>query len=176
MRSLAAFGFSLLLLAACDRAPSADGAPEWKPSDHDRIANQRVEQQQRGSQPAPQAQAPQPTSALPPGHPPASPSASSAAAPAPSASASSSALSTEALADLAWNNQCSSCHGPTGRGDGPQAPMMHPPDFGSKEWQAQHTDAELAASIANGKNKMPKFGLPERVIVALVARVRSAAR
>lgn len=155
----------LLSLIACDRAPSAEGLPEWKATDHDRLANQRVEQEQQATQQrAPERQA------LPPGHPPAGDAGAKPLDAGPAAG-----LSTAELAEMAWKNQCTSCHGPTGRGDGPQAPMLHPPDFGSKEWQAQHTDAELAASIANGKNKMPKFGLPERVIGALVARVRAAA-
>lgn len=153
-----------LLLGACDRAPSADGLAEWKPSDHDRLADQRAQAQAGPQQPAPR---PATETPLPPGH----PSTGDAGA----AAGGSAAMSAQELADMAWNSQCVSCHGPLGRGDGPQGPMMRPPDFSSKEWQAQRSDAELAASIANGKNKMPKFGLPERVISALVARVRAFA-
>lgn len=36
MRSLGYIALSLTLLAACDRPPSADGAAEWTPRDHDR--------------------------------------------------------------------------------------------------------------------------------------------
>ena len=159
MRSLAVL--SILIVMGCDRAPAADGLPEWKPSDHDRLANEANEREQRQAAPAP----PQ---GLPAGHP-------DTADAGPRPDAGSAAMSADELADMAWKNQCSSCHGPTGHGDGPQAPMLHPPDFSSKEWQSQHTDVELAASIVNGKNKMPKFGLPERVVTALVARVRSTA-
>jgi mono/diheme cytochrome c family protein len=28
------------------------------------------------------------------------------------------------LVELTWKNQCQSCHGPTGHGDGPQGPMF----------------------------------------------------
>lgn len=146
-------------MLGCDRAPTADGLPEWKPGDHDRLANEG-QQQAQARQALPQA--------LPAGH--------SAGGDAGARSdASGAVMSTEELADMAWKTQCTSCHGPAGHGNGPQAPMLHPPDFSSKEWQAQRTDVELAASIVNGKNKMPKFGLPERVVTALVARVRSAA-
>lgn len=159
MRTLAV----LMILAAtgCDRTPTAEGLPEWKPSDHDRLANAAQERAQPQRQPQPPPAQPEPRGAD--------------AGPRPDAGSSAGSMSTEELADVAWKSQCSTCHGPSGRGDGPQAPMLYPPDFSSKDWQAQRTDAQLAASIVNGKNKMPKFELPERVVTALVARVRSAA-
>lgn len=72
--------------------------------------------------------------------------------------------------------RCAGCHGPGGRGDGPERlPAMQPPDFASAEWQASRTDQELAASIAGGKNLMPPFGeeIGADGIAALVALVRS---
>ena len=47
------------------------------------------------------------------------------------------------LVDLAWRQQCSSCHGPTGRGDGQLGPMVRAPDLTRDEWQSQVSDAEI---------------------------------
>lgn len=80
----------------------------------------------------------------------------------------------KALIDLAWQAQCSGCHGATGKGDGPNAAMFKPPDLTREEWQARASDAEIAAVIKNGKGKMPKFEALDDVIVqGLVARIRS---
>lgn len=77
------------------------------------------------------------------------------------------------LVDITWRSQCASCHGPAGRGDGPQAAMFKAADLGNAEWQAKIKDEEIAASIVNGKGRMPKFELPEEVVKGLVTRVRS---
>ncbi|MFO0694497.1 MAG: cytochrome c [Polyangiales bacterium] len=72
--------------------------------------------------------------------------------------------------------RCAGCHGPEGHGNGPERmPAMQPPDFASAEWQASRSDAELAASIASGKNLMPPFGeeIGADGIAALVALVRA---
>ncbi len=77
------------------------------------------------------------------------------------------------LLDMAWRKNCTPCHGPTGRGDGPQGPMMRAPDLSRADWQQNITDDEMANVIRNGKNKMPKFDLPDQVVSGLVQRVRS---
>lgn len=77
------------------------------------------------------------------------------------------------LVDIAWRQQCASCHGPTGRGDGQMGPMVQAPDLSRNDWQAKVTDAEMAATIKNGRNRMPKFDLPEPVVGGLVARIRT---
>jgi len=77
------------------------------------------------------------------------------------------------LVDIAWRQQCSSCHGATGHGDGQTGPMVQAPDLTREDWQSKVTDAEMAATIKNGKNRMPKFDLPDSVLRGLVARVRS---
>lgn len=77
------------------------------------------------------------------------------------------------LLDMAWRKNCTPCHGPTGRGDGPQGPMMRAPDLSRADWQQNITDDEMASVIRNGKNKMPKFDLPDQVVSGLVQRVRS---
>lgn len=78
-----------------------------------------------------------------------------------------------AIVDITWQAQCASCHGPTGRGDGPQGAMFKAADLGREEWQSVVKDEEIAATIANGKGRMPKFDLPEEVVKGLVVRVRS---
>lgn len=78
-----------------------------------------------------------------------------------------------ALAELAWRQQCATCHGPSGKGDGPQGAMFKAADLGREDWQSKVKDDEIAATIRNGKGRMPKFDLPDEVVRALVARVRS---
>jgi mono/diheme cytochrome c family protein len=77
------------------------------------------------------------------------------------------------LVDLAWRQQCVSCHGPLGKGDGQMGPMVQAPDLSRREWQAKISDAEMADVIKNGRNRMPRFDLPEPVLHGLVARIRS---
>ncbi len=118
-------------LAACDRAPSADGLKEWVPSDHDgekKSAKQGPKTDGGGG---------------------------------------------ADLVELTWRSQCQSCHGPEGRGDGPQGAMFKAADLGREEWQAKVKDEEIAATITNGKGRMPKFELPDQVVKGLVVRVRS---
>lgn len=78
-----------------------------------------------------------------------------------------------ALVEIAWRQQCASCHGEGGKGDGPQGPMFKAADLGREEWQSTVKDEEIAAVIVEGKGRMPKFDLPEDVVRGLVARVRS---
>ncbi len=77
------------------------------------------------------------------------------------------------LVDLTWRQQCTSCHGASGRGDGQMGPMVKAPDLTNGDWQASVSDADVAALIKNGRNRMPKFDLPAPVIAGLVARVRA---
>ncbi|MDB4942757.1 MAG: hypothetical protein JWP97_2291 [Labilithrix sp.] len=77
------------------------------------------------------------------------------------------------LVDATWRNQCAACHGAAGHGDGPQGPMFKAQDLSNEDWQAKATDEQIAASITNGKGRMPKFELPEEMVKGLVLRVRS---
>lgn len=122
-----------IVLAACDRAPSAEGLKEWAPTDHDgekRTAKQGPKGDAGGGGVA-------------------------------------------GLVELTWRNQCQSCHGPEGRGDGPQGPMFKAADLGREDWQSKVTDQEIAATITTGKGRMPKFDFSEEVVKGLVVRVRS---
>ena len=75
--------------------------------------------------------------------------------------------------ELAWRNQCSTCHGPVGKGDGPQGPMFKAADLSSPEVQDKLQDADIVAAIKNGKGRMPRFDLPDDVVAGLVGRVRA---
>jgi mono/diheme cytochrome c family protein len=78
------------------------------------------------------------------------------------------------LIDVAWRRNCAPCHGAVGHGDGPQGPMVRAPDLTRAEWQAKISDEEMATIIREGKNKMPKFDLPDQVVQGLVQRIRAA--
>lgn len=82
----------------------------------------------------------------------------------------------DAIADAAWRTACSSCHGMTGRGDGPKAPMTQPPNLTDPAYLGTRTDEQLTATIVGGKGKMPAFAqLPPGVVAGLVRRVRALA-
>lgn len=77
------------------------------------------------------------------------------------------------IVEVTWRNQCASCHGLGGHGDGPQGPMFKAADLSKDEWQSKVKDEDIAAVIQNGKGRMPKFELPPEVVKGLVERVRS---
>jgi mono/diheme cytochrome c family protein len=77
------------------------------------------------------------------------------------------------LVELTWRQQCTTCHGPMGRGDGQMGPMVQAPDLTRADWQSKVTDAEMASTIKAGRNRMPSFNLPDPVIGGLVVRIRS---
>jgi cytochrome c oxidase cbb3-type subunit 3 len=51
--------------------------------------------------------------------------------------------------------------------------MVHPPDLTDAKGQGEVSDGEMRSAIKNGKNRMPRFDLPDPVLEGLVARVRS---
>ena len=79
----------------------------------------------------------------------------------------------DVLVDVTWTRDCAQCHGMSGRGDGPEGRMVRAPDLTRLDWQEAVTDEQIAAIIANGRGKMPKFDLPERTLQGLVRKVRS---
>jgi len=72
----------------------------------------------------------------------------------------------------AWRRNCVSCHGPFGRGDGPQAAMVKARDLSSVTWQTSVSDTQLAESILRGRGQMPTFALPKTTVDNLVRLVR----
>lgn len=78
------------------------------------------------------------------------------------------------LIEITWAQSCAQCHGPYGRGDGPNGPMVKAPDLTREEWQARATDEEIEDRIRSGKGQMPRFEhLPPSVLKGLVARIRT---
>lgn len=53
---------------------------------------------------------------------------------------------------LVWSEECSACHGETGRGDGPQTIELwtQPPNFHDQSWQASVSDARIEKAILEG--------------------------
>lgn len=155
MRAFFGNSFTVLCIVAsawttgCDRAPSASEAREWTPADHDRVEERG--RLQSGAQAAPP------------------PKAGGSAAPAQGPAGG----GEDSVVALTWHNQCASCHGMGGRGDGPNGPMLKAPDLTRAEWQAKVSDADIAEVIRNGKNQMPRFDLSDKVLAGLVARVRA---
>ncbi len=72
-----------------------------------------------------------------------------------------------------FKSKCSMCHGLDGKG----YPAIHTPNFTSSQWQQRHSDARIAAAIANGVQgtSMPawKTKLSTAQIHALVLYIRS---
>ena len=118
---------------------------EWKPDDHD-----RADETQKGRTA------------------PAAVQAASRSAPQSSASP------TATLVDVTWRTQCATCHGLSGRGDGPQGPMVHAPDLTRPEWLSATSDEQISHTIVTGKNRMPKFDFPPDVVSGLVKRIRAS--
>lgn len=73
---------------------------------------------------------------------------------------------------VAWQQNCTNCHGTLGHGDGPEGPMLHAADLSRSDWQASTTDEAIAATIRQGRGKMPAFPLPEATITRLVQLIR----
>ncbi len=91
----------------------------------------------------------------------------------PGSAAGSKPKSDEMLVEVVWQNQCLACHGNLGKGDGPNGPLLHATDLTREDWQSKITDAQIAASIKNGKGLMPKFEMTESLMTALVRRIRA---
>jgi mono/diheme cytochrome c family protein len=93
---------------------------------------------------------------------------------APAASGASKEDGNRVLIETTWRTQCATCHGFVGHGDGPSGPAVKATDLTTADFQANRTDPELAASIVNGKGRMPRFDLPPATVAGLVARIRSS--
>jgi hypothetical protein len=162
-----ALALALALVAGCERPPSADSLAPWTPADHD-----RAEEQQSGQAPR---QAP------PQGQPGGGKASAGARTDNPERGANRGApeqrpprdAGAATLVEVTWETACAPCHGAVGHGDGPNGPMVNAPDITRPELLSAMTDEDIAAQIRNGKNRMPKFDLPDQVVQGLVARVRA---
>jgi mono/diheme cytochrome c family protein len=77
-----------------------------------------------------------------------------------------------------FQRSCSACHGADGHGNAVRGQFPRIPDFASSNWQKGRIDAQLTASILEGKGKvMPAFGrkLGETQVRELVTYIRSFA-
>ena len=83
----------------------------------------------------------------------------------------------EAIRGL-FQRSCAKCHGADGRGNALRVQFPRIPDFASSNWQKGRIDAQLTASILEGKGTaMPAFGgkLGEAQVRELVTYLRSFA-
>jgi cytochrome c oxidase cbb3-type subunit 3 len=153
-RRLAGLGAVLVavLVCACERAPAADSLPEWTQADHHSTDDGRL---------ASGMQAPGPAAK------------GAAGGDNGGAGAGGKASEVDQLVELTWRQQCTTCHGPLGHGDGQMGPMVQAPDLTLGDWQSKISDAEMATLIKMGRNRMPAFNLPDPVLAGLVTRIRS---
>jgi mono/diheme cytochrome c family protein len=157
-----------LAVAGCDRPPSAGSLKEWTPADHDR-AEEQSNQANQAARPPPQSGG---AGAGPGGGRSAKPSPDERPEEKPQKPARSDGGDRQ-LVEVTWETACAPCHGPTGHGDGPNGPMVNAPDITRDDLLSKITDDEIASQIRNGKNRMPKFDLPDPVVRGLVARIRA---
>lgn len=91
-----------------------------------------------------------------------------------------------AEADTVWQQRCSTCHGPGGKGDGAAAAALTPKprDFTLASWQSSVTDEHIQKTIVEGGQSVglsmlmvanPDLASKPDVVKALVAHVRSLA-
>ncbi|MEL6181011.1 MAG: c-type cytochrome [Myxococcota bacterium] len=98
----------------------------------------------------------------------------------PSTTGSSPDKKTQAVAEpedpkVLYTRSCQSCHGPTGKGNGPRSRgLRNIPDFTAETWQQSHSDAQLLHTISEGQGSMPAFKhrYDEAQIKALIEVVR----
>jgi high-affinity iron transporter len=79
-----------------------------------------------------------------------------------------------------YARECTSCHGSLGAADGPASPSLTrlPPDIGTFAWQAERSDASLAAIIRDGvpgTAMPPAEGLEPAQLSRIVAHLRAVA-
>lgn len=79
-------------------------------------------------------------------------------------------------AEATYKAKCQMCHGTDGKGETPTGKAMKVKDFSSEEVQKM-SDADLAATITNGKGKMPAYKtLTAEQTKDLVAYIRSLSK
>jgi mono/diheme cytochrome c family protein len=81
--------------------------------------------------------------------------------------------STAMLTELSWQKNCFTCHGADGKGDGPTGNLFKATDLTRPDWQTATSDEQIAQTIRQGKNRMPKFDLPPEVVSGIIKRIRA---
>lgn len=85
-------------------------------------------------------------------------------------------LAKEGITDVVlatWKQSCTPCHGTIGRGDGPQARGLNPPDFTNPNWQKNAIDSEIVHTLQKGRGQMPAFAhLPSDTVTGLIHLIR----
>ena len=72
-----------------------------------------------------------------------------------------------------WKQNCVTCHGIIGRGDGPQAAATRPRDLSDPTWQRVTVDSEIIFAIKKGRGRMPAFAqIPDETLQGLVRLIR----
>lgn len=77
-------------------------------------------------------------------------------------------------AEATFKTKCAACHGADGKGETVMGKKLGAHNLGSPDVQTQ-TDAQLAAIVTKGQNKMPAYGekISADEIQALVKYIRS---
>jgi cytochrome c6 len=76
-------------------------------------------------------------------------------------------------AEATYKAKCQMCHGPDGKGETPTGKAMKVKAFSSEDVQKM-SDADLVATITNGKGKMPAYkALTPDQVKELVSYIRS---
>jgi hypothetical protein len=89
-------------------------------------------------------------------------------------------------AELIFSTRCATCHGPTGKGDGPAAATLNPKprNYTDPEWQKSVSDEQIKKTIVEGGAAVGKSPLmapnpdlkgQEVVLAALVKKIRGFA-
>lgn len=73
---------------------------------------------------------------------------------------------------VSFLRHCARCHGPNGRGDGPDGAMVGARRLDDAGWQGEASDDRIAGVVRAGKGKMPGFDFPAATVEALVRHVR----
>lgn len=92
----------------------------------------------------------------------------------------------KAEADTVWQQRCSTCHGPEGKGDGAAAVALNPKprNFTLEDWQKSVTDEHIEKTIVEGGQAVglsplmaanPDLASKPDVVKALREHVRSLA-